>query len=224
MHTLHSTTPVAEQREVFQPAPDGVQRIILATNIAETSVTIPGTTVVVDSGRAKLKIYDPSRHVSALVTSWAGSANLDQRAGRAGRERPGDYYAVFGTRRLQTLRPHQVVEMLRLDLSEVVMHVKGESQSGTRATVVTYMTIIQLSTLEWSRMYYSRRLSPLRKSEWRPRYRCCVCLVRWIVARMSCLWVKSCCKCLATPGWVNCSCSGPSSNVSRRKFCERRPL
>ena len=126
VHTLHSTTPVAEQREVFVAAPNGVQRIILATNIAETSVTIPGTTVVVDSGRAKLKIYDPSRHVSALVTSWAGSANLDQRAGRAGRERPGDYYAVFGSNRLKSLRAHQVVEMLRLDLSEVVMHVKGQ--------------------------------------------------------------------------------------------------
>jgi small subunit ribosomal protein S24e len=73
-----------------------------------------------------MKTYDPSRHVSALVTSWAGSANLDQRAGRAGRERPGDYYAVFGTNRHRSLRQHQVVEMLRLDLQEVVMHVKGQ--------------------------------------------------------------------------------------------------
>lgn len=131
VHYLHSTTPVIEQKKVFEIAPDGHQRIILATNIAETSVTIPGTTVVIDSGRAKIKIYDPNRHVSALQVSWGGTATLDQRAGRAGREQPGDYYAVFGNKRLRTLRTHQTVEMLRLDLQEVVMHVKGEQNSFT---------------------------------------------------------------------------------------------
>lgn len=129
IHYLHSTIPAAEQREVFKPPPKGVRRIILATNIAETSVTIPDVVYVVDTARVKEKRYDPDRHMSSLVSAWVGSSNLNQRAGRAGRHREGEYYGLLSNMRLESLETHQLVEMKRSDLSNVVMHVKVCLQS-----------------------------------------------------------------------------------------------
>ena len=124
VHYLHSAIPAAEQREVFSPPPKGVRRIILATNIAETSVTIPDVVYVVDSGRVKEQRYEPERHMTSLVAAWVGQSNLNQRAGRAGRHRPGEYYSLVSNQRYKSLNPHQMVEMKRSDLSNVVMHVK----------------------------------------------------------------------------------------------------
>ncbi|WVO16893.1 hypothetical protein L204_104579 [Cryptococcus depauperatus] len=139
IHYLHSTIPAAEQKEVFRTPPRGVRRIILATNIAETSVTIPDVVYVVDTGRVKEKRYDPERHMSSLVSAWVGSSNLNQRAGRAGRHREGEYYGLVSKNRLQSLAPHQMVEMKRSDLSNVVMHVKalnlGEVETVLAATI-----------------------------------------------------------------------------------------
>ncbi|KAL7419306.1 hypothetical protein Q5752_006143 [Cryptotrichosporon argae] len=125
IHYLHSTIPAAEQREVFKKPPPGVRRIILATNIAETSITIPDVVYVVDAARVKEKRYDPDRHMSSLVSAWVGSSNLGQRAGRAGRHREGEYYGLLSKMRRDSLDPHQMVEMKRADLSNVVMHVKA---------------------------------------------------------------------------------------------------
>nr|KIR84802.1 nuclear DNA helicase II [Cryptococcus tetragattii IND107] len=139
IHYLHSTIPAAEQKEVFRTPPPGVRRIILATNIAETSITIPDVVYVVDTGRVKEKRYDPERHMSSLVSAWVGSSNLNQRAGRAGRHREGEYYGLVSQRRLDSLEAHQMVEMKRSDLSNVVMHVKalnlGEVQEVLAATI-----------------------------------------------------------------------------------------
>ena len=125
IHLLHSTIPVAEQQQVFEPAAPSVRRIILATNIAETSITIPDVVYVVDTGKVKEKRYDPERHMSSLVSAWVGSSNLNQRAGRAGRHRAGEYYGLVSKARVETLNPYQLVEMKRADLSNVVMHVKA---------------------------------------------------------------------------------------------------
>jgi small subunit ribosomal protein S24e len=125
IHLLHSTVPLAEQQLIFEPPPEGVRRIILATNIAETSVTIPDVVYVVDTAKIKEMRYDPERHMSSLVSAWVGSSNLNQRAGRAGRHRPGEYFGVLGQKRSNALHPYQTVEMKRVDLSNVVMHVKA---------------------------------------------------------------------------------------------------
>ncbi|KXN90025.1 putative ATP-dependent RNA helicase DHX36 [Leucoagaricus sp. SymC.cos] len=125
IHLLHSTIPLAEQQVIFEPPPLGVRRIILATNIAETSVTIPDVVYVVDTARVKELRYDPERHMSSLVSAWVGSSNLNQRAGRAGRHRLGEYFGILGQARAIALQPYQTVEMKRADLSNVVMHVKA---------------------------------------------------------------------------------------------------
>ncbi|ESK86655.1 deah box polypeptide 36 [Moniliophthora roreri MCA 2997] len=130
IHLLHSTIPLAEQQVIFEPPPEGVRRIILSTNIAETSVTIPDVVYVVDTGRLKEQRYDPQKHMSSLVSAWVGSSNLNQRAGRAGRHRPGEYFGVISKEYAAQLQPYQTVEIKRVDLSNVVMHVKALNFSG----------------------------------------------------------------------------------------------
>ncbi|KAI0033180.1 P-loop containing nucleoside triphosphate hydrolase protein [Vararia minispora EC-137] len=125
IHLLHSSIPVAEQQIIFDPPPAGVRRVILSTNIAETSVTIPDVVYVVDSAKIREVRYDPQRHMSSLVASWVGSSNLNQRAGRAGRHRPGEYFGILSQKRASQLATHQVVEMQRTDLTNVVMHIKA---------------------------------------------------------------------------------------------------
>ena len=130
IHVLHSAVPIAEQQAVFEPAKEGVRRIILSTNIAETSVTIPDVVYVVDTGKVKEQRYDPDRHISSLISAWVGSSNLNQRAGRAGRHRPGEYYGLVSNARFARLNPYQLVEIKRVDLSNVVMHVKALNFPG----------------------------------------------------------------------------------------------
>lgn len=108
----------------------GQRRIILATNIAETSITIPDVVYVVDSVRVKEKRYDSSKHLSSLVSAWVGQSNLNQRAGRAGRHREGVYYGVISRARLAALDPYALVEMKRSDLSNVIMHIKVSEARG----------------------------------------------------------------------------------------------
>ncbi|KIY52731.1 P-loop containing nucleoside triphosphate hydrolase protein [Fistulina hepatica ATCC 64428] len=130
IHVLHSSVPLAEQQRVFEPAAPGVRRIILSTNIAETSVTIPDVVYVVDTGRVKETQYNPDRHTTALVNAWVGKSNLNQRAGRAGRHRPGEYFGILSKEHYERLHSHQTVEINRTDLSNVVMHVKALNFSG----------------------------------------------------------------------------------------------
>ena len=130
IHLLHSSIPLAEQQAIFEPPAEGVRRIILATNIAETSITIPDVVYVIDTAKIKEQRYDPERRISSLVTAWVGSSNLNQRAGRAGRHRAGEYYGILSKANADRLNPYQTVEMKRADLSNVVMHVKALNFSG----------------------------------------------------------------------------------------------
>ena len=141
IHVLHSTIPLAEQQVIFEPPPEGVRRVILATNIAETSVTIPDVVHVIDSAKIKELRFDPDRHISSLVSAWVGTSNLNQRAGRAGRHRPGEYFGLLSKTRAANLHPHQTVEMKRVDLSNVVMHIKALSFPGMEVEEVLAATI-----------------------------------------------------------------------------------
>ncbi|KAJ7597041.1 P-loop containing nucleoside triphosphate hydrolase protein [Mycena floridula] len=141
IHLLHSTIPLAEQQVIFDPPPEGVRRIILATNIAETSVTIPDVVYVVDTARLKEQRYDPERRIMSLVSAWVGASNLNQRAGRAGRHRSGDYYGILSRKHAEELNPYQTVEMSRVDLTNVVMHVKALNFPGMAIQEVLASTI-----------------------------------------------------------------------------------
>lgn len=141
IHVLHSTIPIAEQQAVFEPPAPGIRRIVLSTNIAETSVTIPDVVYVVDSAKCKEKRYDPERRLSQLVSAWTGTSNVLQRAGRAGRHRPGEYYGIVSDARFAVMDIHQTVEMLRTDLANTCMHITGLQLPGLSVEDVLSATI-----------------------------------------------------------------------------------
>ena len=130
---LHSRCTPAEQREAFKVPPRGVRKIVVATNVAETSVTIPDVVVVVDTGRVKERQWDPRRGMASLEEGWVSRAAARQRAGRAGRVRPGKCFALYTSHRHEEkMRSHQVPEMHRVPLTEIVLQIK-KLRVGTSA-------------------------------------------------------------------------------------------
>ena len=129
IHLLHSSISVEEREGIFEP-PKGVRRIILASNVAETSVAIPGVSFVVDAAEIKEQRFDPERRIPSLVSAWVSSSSLNQRAGCAGRCRSGEYFGIISQKRASELHPYQTVEMKRVDLSNIVMRVKALNLPG----------------------------------------------------------------------------------------------
>jgi ATP-dependent RNA helicase DHX37/DHR1 len=94
---LFSLLPVADQLKVFQPVPEGSRLCVVATNIAETSLTIPGIKYVVDCGRVKERVYEKATGVESFQIGWISKASAAQRAGRAGRTGPGHCYRLYSS-------------------------------------------------------------------------------------------------------------------------------
>jgi ATP-dependent RNA helicase DHX29 len=110
---LHSSVASSDQRRVFQRPPSGNRKIVLATNIAETSITIDDVVHVIDCGKHNENRFDPRRGMSSMVEAWISQANARQRGGRAGRVRPGNCFCLYTRHRLETLmRPFQVKSYL----------------------------------------------------------------------------------------------------------------
>jgi RNA helicase HrpA len=118
---LYSRLSKEEQEQVFIPTPPGKIKIIVATNIAETSVTIDGITSVIDSGLAKLNYYNPRTYTSSLVEGPISKASCNQRKGRAGRTRPGTCYRLYSKDDFEARPLYTTEEIFRTDLSEVVL-------------------------------------------------------------------------------------------------------
>ncbi|KAJ3322225.1 ATP-dependent RNA helicase dhx37 [Boothiomyces sp. JEL0866] len=94
---LYSLLPTSEQMKIFAPIPEGSRLVVIATNVAETSLTIPGIKYVVDCGKAKERRYDSQTGIQNFQISWTSQASADQRAGRAGRLGPGHCYRLFSS-------------------------------------------------------------------------------------------------------------------------------
>ena len=86
---LYSVLPPSEQKNIFADFPEPIRKVVVSTNVAETSLTIPGIKYVVDTGRHKAKKFSPVTGVSKFEIEWISQAAADQRAGRAGRTGPG---------------------------------------------------------------------------------------------------------------------------------------
>ena len=119
---LYGSLPAEKQMRVFGPSDPGVRRMIVATNIAETSLTIPGVSVVIDAGYSKVKCFDASCGMDALLMVPESQANALQRAGRAGRTRPGVCVRLFSEHALHTqMMPESVPEILRCNLGHILL-------------------------------------------------------------------------------------------------------
>ncbi|MDR0451840.1 MAG: ATP-dependent RNA helicase [Treponema sp.] len=110
-----------EQERVFDKAPPGKIKAVIATNIAETSVTIDGITTVIDSGLSKLNYYNPKTFTSSLVEGPVSKASANQRKGRAGRTREGSCYRLYTRKDFENRPLFTTEEIFRTDLSEVVL-------------------------------------------------------------------------------------------------------
>jgi RNA helicase HrpA len=110
-----------EQEKVFEDAPKGKTKVVISTNIAETSVTIDGITAVIDSGLAKLNWYNPRTFTSSLIEAPISKASANQRKGRAGRTREGTCYRLYTRKDFENRALFTTEEIFRTDLSEVIL-------------------------------------------------------------------------------------------------------
>lgn len=115
---LHSTLPKEQQVLVFDKGPAGKVKVILGTNIAESSVTINDVTIVVDSGLQRELTYDARRRMSYLDTVWVSRSSAVQRKGRAGRVREGRVYRLYSRDQLEAVPARPIPQMQRCDLAQ----------------------------------------------------------------------------------------------------------
>lgn len=129
---LYSSLPPQQQQRIFDPAPPPAypggpagRKVVISTNIAETSLTIDGIVYVVDPGFSKQKIYNPRIRVESLLVSPISKASAQQRAGRAGRTKPGKAYRLYTEADfVKELEEQTYPEILRSNLASVVLELK----------------------------------------------------------------------------------------------------
>ncbi|KAG2645585.1 hypothetical protein PVAP13_2KG431815 [Panicum virgatum] len=123
---IYSQLPADLQAKIFQKAEEGARKCIVATNIAETSLTVDGIFYVIDTGYGKMKVYNPRMGMDALQVFPVSRAAADQRAGRAGRTGPGTCYRLFTESAYQNeMLPNPVPEIQRTNLGNVVLLLKS---------------------------------------------------------------------------------------------------
>ncbi|XP_038050051.1 ATP-dependent RNA helicase DHX33-like [Patiria miniata] len=118
---MYAALPSHLQMKVFQPTQPGRRKIILSTNIAETSVTIPGIKHVIDTGRVKAKSYQPGSGLDLLKVQWISQAQAWQRTGRAGREDSGTCWRLYTENEFTRLPANTIPEIQRCNLASVVL-------------------------------------------------------------------------------------------------------
>ena len=127
---LHGELPVEQQSRVLQPSQDGRRRVVLATNVAESSVTLPGVRVVIDSGLAREPRYDPNSGFSRLDVVNIAQSSADQRAGRAGRVAEGWAYRLWPES--QRLEPQRRPEIAQVELASLALELAAWGSDALR--------------------------------------------------------------------------------------------
>ncbi|KAH9950532.1 P-loop containing nucleoside triphosphate hydrolase protein [Amylocystis lapponica] len=123
---LYALLSSDKQMQVFQPPPPGARLVVVATNVAETSLTIPGIRYVVDCGRAKERRHDNANGIQAFQVSWISKASAAQRAGRAGRTGPGHCYRLYSSALFEHyFAQFSQPEILRVPIEGVVLQMKS---------------------------------------------------------------------------------------------------
>ncbi|KIM43329.1 hypothetical protein M413DRAFT_444160 [Hebeloma cylindrosporum] len=123
---LYSLLPSDKQMRVFQPPPPDCRLVVVSTNIAETSLTIPGIRYVVDCGRAKERHYDVTNGIQSFQVSWIAKASAAQRAGRAGRTGPGHCYRLYSSALFEHhFEKFSIPEIQRMPIEGVVLQMKS---------------------------------------------------------------------------------------------------
>ena len=130
---LYGAMSFAEQDRAIRPSPPGERKIVLATTIAETSLTIDGIGAVIDTGFKRVPRFDPATGMTALETMRVSLAAADQRRGRAGRLGPGVCYRLWPEAETRALKPHDEPEILHADLGPLVLELAAWGVSDPQA-------------------------------------------------------------------------------------------
>ncbi|KAF8843324.1 P-loop containing nucleoside triphosphate hydrolase protein [Paxillus ammoniavirescens] len=184
---LYSLLPSDKQMRVFEPPPPGCRLVVVSTNVAETSLTIPGIRYVVDCGRAKERRYDATSGIQSFQVNWISKASAAQRAGRAGRTGPGHCYRLYSSALFEHyFESFSQPEILRTPIEGVVLQMKSmnidavvnfpfptppDSQALKKAeTVLTHLgalsssPLVSLTSSEVSMTTIGGKVTPLGKS------------------------------------------------------------
>jgi len=135
VHPLAGALSVTEQDAALVPSPPGRRRVVLATDIAETSLTVPGVRLVVDAGLAREPRFDPRTGMSRLTTVTTSRASADQRAGRAGRTAPGVVYRLWSKIEHGSRARHRTPEILQTDLAGLALELAAWGGDGRMAFI-----------------------------------------------------------------------------------------
>lgn len=122
---LYSLLAPEKQAQVFKPPPEGTRLCVVATNVAETSLTIPGVKYVVDCGKVKRRCHDRVTGVSSFRVTWISQAAADQRAGRAGRTEPGHCYRLYSSAVFSDFEQFPPPEITRRPVEDLVLQMKA---------------------------------------------------------------------------------------------------
>lgn len=123
--TCHGSMASLDQRLIFSKPDDGVRKVVLATNIAETSITIDDVVFVIDCGKAKETSYDALNNTPCLLPSWISKVSAKQRRGRAGRVQPGECYHLYPQCVYNAFADYQLPEILRTPLQSLCLQIKS---------------------------------------------------------------------------------------------------
>ncbi|KAK3017016.1 hypothetical protein RJ639_006877 [Escallonia herrerae] len=123
--TCHGSMATSEQKLIFEKPPPNVRKIVLATNMAEASITINDVVFVVDCGKAKETTYDALNNTPCLLPSWISQASARQRRGRAGRVQPGECYHLYPRHVYEAFAEYQLPELLRTPLNSLCLQIKS---------------------------------------------------------------------------------------------------
>ena len=122
---LFAALPQHLQQRVFQPTPPRTPKIILSTNVAETSVTVSGVRYVIDCGKSKSKQFRTSLGLDSLLVKPVSKSAAIQRMGRAGREAPGQCHRLYTQEEYESFKDNQTPEILRCDLAQAILDIKA---------------------------------------------------------------------------------------------------
>uniref|UniRef100_A0A8B9SBH4 Activating signal cointegrator 1 complex subunit 3 n=1 Tax=Apteryx owenii TaxID=8824 RepID=A0A8B9SBH4_APTOW len=122
---LYSLLAPEKQAKVFRPPPPGTRLCVVATNVAETSLTIPGIKYVVDCGKVKKRFYDKITGVSSFRVTWTSQASANQRAGRAGRTEPGHCYRLYSSAVFMDFEQFSAPEITKRPVEDLILQMKA---------------------------------------------------------------------------------------------------
>lgn len=150
---LHSALTSADQRRVFKVPGAGVRKIVVSTNVAETSITIPDCVAVIDLGRAKSMYFDPKLNATKLVEDWCSRAEIGQRRGRSGRVTNGTCYHLYTKEQVDAMRAQPVPEIKRTRLENLYLVVKAMGIDGVEEFLQGGLDAPEASSLDKARRF-----------------------------------------------------------------------